>query len=810
MKHDETRTCSTHETPRNVAETFMRQVHADPRRIAVVDDDTEFTYRRMNVEVNRWAHFLLRLGVHQGDRVAYLLPNCSQLLFVYYAIQKIGAVAVPLNYRSIPRELRYLCASGNARVLVFDAASSERVHRAFLDTSDTSPDDPELTHTPELVCATVPNRHPEGASDDCSAWAHQWESQRHRMSGADVLIRRNPDAVSRIQFTGGTTGSPKGVMRTHRADLVEIQGICGSNRIAEDEAKVVLIHCPLEHHGGHSWFTMAFAAGATVVLISGFDPEVILSRIEQYRVSYMILLPPGTHARVMEHPSIDSFDLSSVRLVQSSAGGITPKIVHDIYHHFPRCRLNFGWGQSESGLGSSTVLEPEWLNDEDPRLASIGTPMPLIDMRIVDDWGLDMAPGDVGECVVSSEAVMSGYSGQPLLTDAAFTPDGWLRTGDLMMRDDNGYFYLKSRKRELIKSGGENVFVAEVEAIVRRHPAVADCVIYGAEDPVMGEAVAAIVELHPGWTLQLEELQDFCRRHLASYKKPRSLTIKTSLGRNLAGKVNRDQLAGISREQDDGCTPRSSAIWRSVPDSPSCADASGEAADADCTVVRISATSFPDGKSSAMSCHSYLLTGGGQALLIDPLPDLPQAWETTEAALEAAGVTRMDQLTIWLNDPSRADTIVTSRLRGWGTRVFTTAGVIEAIAELRSCSDNPFGPPQISEFRAVEAEQRFCIGNTTWTPQAMPGVWSSRAILRSESSKAVFTGQMLRWDRSPWEGFDRRKHPAARADLSEALTMLIEYEPRWVFPGGGPVRSTLCERARYLHPAPETVMTSAQ
>jgi len=505
----------------NIAEPFLASVNRDPGRAAVICQGRTFTYAELNRLSNQVCRLLRERGVCPGDKVAYLLPNCATILAVYYAVQKLGAIAVPINVRSVPAELEYFLNASDASVLLFAHAYAGTVSAV----------EGKARLLQLQLCV-----------DGATAWADDMRPLLDTVSPDEPELFRDPEAVSRIQFTGGSTGLPKGAERTHRADLVEVEGTYGSNWLYADQAKVVLIQCPLEHHGGHAWFTTSLSLGATLVLSGSFDPETILSQIQLHHVSYMILLPPTTYVRLMAYPRFDAYDMSSVRLVQSSAGGTTPEIVSDIYRHFPNAIMNYGWGQTESGLGSSLVLTREYADNNLPRIESVGTPMPGIELKLVDDDGVEVGIGTLGECVARSAAVMRGYYKQPELTRLAFTDDGWLRTGDLLVADADGYLYLKGRKRDLIKSGGENVFAGEVEHVVREHPAVLDVMVYGRPDPVLGEAVAVAVELRSGAELTLRQLQDHCRARLASFKKPRTLTVLDTLDRDFSGKLRRAEV----------------------------------------------------------------------------------------------------------------------------------------------------------------------------------------------------------------------------------------------------------------------------
>lgn len=531
----------------NVAEPFLESVRAHPDKIAVVFDGDETTYGELNARVNRIAHLLADdMGVRPGDRVAYLLPNCPEILEVYYAVQKIGAVAVPLNYKLIAREIGYLVNASGAGTLVFASQFATSVAEASR----------SFSGTVTLVSVDAGRRERRDAVACFDAPLVSLDRACEAKGSDEPELMRDPGALSRIQYTGGSTGLPKGAARTHAADLVELDAIMDSNGIGDEPDAVVLIQCPLEHHGGHSWFSVALAAGATLVICEAFNAEQILRCIDRYRVTHMILLPPATYLRLLRCPTIDQYDLSSVRLVQSAAGAATKPIVKAIYDKFPNAVLNYGWGQSESGAGTSLRITRAMLAADSPLLESVGRPMKHVEMKVVDEAGNELPDGEVGEALFRSDAAMQGYYGQPDLTDAVFAPGGWLRTGDLMERDAHGYFYVRSRKKDMIKSGGENVFVAEVENVLRTHPAIDDCLVFGTSDSVMGEAVAAVIQPLPGSNLTAAEVQSHCKRFIASYKKPRYIVFMDDLGRDDAGKVRKADVVAYFDERKEQAAPR--------------------------------------------------------------------------------------------------------------------------------------------------------------------------------------------------------------------------------------------------------------
>lgn len=497
-----------------------------PDKTAIVFDEQRISYAQLNSRVNRIANALVARGIKSGDKVAYLFSNCPELVMVYYALQKIGAVAVPLNFRLIAREIRLLVEISESKMLIFAAQFADKVAEA------------ELPQGVSAVCAI-----------GCDArFPLTLEEMELSAPDSEPELFRDEDAVSRIQFTGGSTGIPKGVMRTHAQDMCELVAdmiYCKLGSTAGDE--VVLIQCPLEHHGGHSWFTSALSTGCTLVICSAYSPEKIVNYIDNEKVSYMILLPPTTYLRLCEHPITQGRSFDSVKVAQSAAGGTTPEIIARVEKLFPNAEIYYGWGQTESGLGTSLVLNDRGDKNREKHAKSVGRPMPFVEMKIVDDDWNELPPDTPGEAVVRSPACMKGYIGHPELTAALMGEGGWMRTGDIMYRDEDGYYYMLSRKKHVIKSGGENVFCADVENVIKCHPSVLECIVIGVPDHRLGEAVTAIVQLRQGTSLTLEELQEHCKQYLSSYKKPLHMEIVDSFRMDDAGKIRREQIEKIVR-----------------------------------------------------------------------------------------------------------------------------------------------------------------------------------------------------------------------------------------------------------------------
>lgn len=512
---------------KNVAELLLLNKNRFPEKTAIVYKDRRITYKELNQRVNQIVHALGELGVKEGDKVAYMLLNSNQLVEVYFAIQKMGAVAVPLNKCLISREMKLLLDTSESRVLIYAEKFANKIGeiRGNLETVEL------------FICS---GRQMD--EDFCL------EEIQRNSSSDELALFEDEQAISRIQFTGGTTGIPKGVMRSHANDMAEIVSVMMSSGMGANPDEIILTQCPMEHHGGHSWFTSVIGTGATLIICDAFKEDEILSLIERERVTYLLLLPPSTHLRLLNAPNINNYDLSSVKLVQSAAGATTPEIIRRIYAGYPNCKMNYGWGQTESGTGSSLVLTLEMAEKDLPESKSIGKPMPFLEMKIIDDKDQEVPIGEVGECIVRGPSVMTGYYHLPKENEQVFLKGGWMRTGDLMKKDEKGNFYLVSRKKDLIKSGGINVFSEEVTGVIKNHPAVEECIVFGVPDKKLGEAVMTVVQLRKNKHLTLEELQKYCKQYLSSYKKPLYMDVIDQFPMDYAGKIPKYKLIAKYRE----------------------------------------------------------------------------------------------------------------------------------------------------------------------------------------------------------------------------------------------------------------------
>lgn len=511
----------------------------------MIDAHASISYGELRDCAIRIACVLIDMGVRTGDRVAYLLPNGANIAACYIAIQYIGAIAVPLNPRLSTDELVLLCDTAQANVLIVDERYDSLAG--------------QLSRILEgrTWCVELDARQDgdvDGMSELYIHFAAMKGTATERYERGYVPeVFHDPQALSRIQFTGGTSGLPKGAARTHHADVMEILACVASNDMETTENPVALIQCPLEHHGGHSWFASIISVGGTMVIVEKFDELRILDAIDVHQVTHVILLPPTTYLRLLRKDAWQRFDLSSVVIIQSSAGALPKEAIARVFEAFPRADMNYGWGQSESGTGTSVRISREMLAACVPALDSVGKPMNTLEVRIVNEQGDDLGVGEPGEALVKTPCAMVGYYNLPQATAQVFTEDGWLRTGDIMEMDEEGFLYVRSRKKDMVKSGGENVFVNEVQKALLSIPGIEDCVVFGTSDPILDEAVAAVVQLEPGVMLSREQISRACKERIASFKKPRYIDYSPNLGRDSAGKLPLSSVVAAFEARKEAC-----------------------------------------------------------------------------------------------------------------------------------------------------------------------------------------------------------------------------------------------------------------
>jgi long-chain acyl-CoA synthetase len=490
-----------------VADVVREHAAARGDHVALRAGDRTLTYAELDERSSRLAQALLATGVREGSRVAYLDRAAPEVVELLFAVAKIGAVLVPLNWRLAPPELAGVVGDARPEVLVAGETYAELAA--------------------ELAGEVVVS------GPQYEAWlaAHEPRDPGGRGESLDVVLQL---------YTSGTTGVPKGVLTTHR----NLAAAAETSPHWEFDAETVsLTPLPMFHIGGIGWAFLGLWNGGSTILVREFAAEAVLDLLERQRVTNAVFVPTMLQL-LTAVPGAAERDYSALRSIAYGASPITTPVLKAALRTF-RCSLYGIYGLTES-TGGVVQLDPGDHDPDGPRahlLRSAGRPLPWVELRIADpESGLDCAPSEVGEVWLRAPNVMRGYYERPEETAAAVTEDGWLRTGDGGFVDDDGYLFLTDRIKDMIVSGGENVYPVEVEEALAQHPAVVEVAVIGVPDARWGETVKALVVPRPGVAPDPHDLVAFARERLAGYKLPRSIVFVDDLPRTPSGKVLKREL----------------------------------------------------------------------------------------------------------------------------------------------------------------------------------------------------------------------------------------------------------------------------
>lgn len=498
-----------------------RNASHHPAVDAFVEGDRRLTYRQFGERVSRLADGLYRLGLRRQERVAILSMNRIEYFELYGAAEWAGYIATMVNYRLAVPEMAEVLKDAAPRILAFEAQYAGIVERL----------------RPLLPDIAVYIRIGEG-SDQAQDWALDYEGVLDSGSHAGPPIRSRPEDICCLFFTSGSTGRAKGVPSNHVSQRNAAQctalstGINGSSR--------VLQVTPAYHVGGKGYPLAALWSGGSVVLQRQFDPVAMLQAIQKERVTHTFMVAAMLQA-ILDVPDIDRYDLSSLRNVISASAPIpVPLLKRGIERFGPVFSVQYGMTESNGPVAvlHQHEVHPDGTPDQVRRLASVGHVVPEITCRIVDDHGVDCETGVAGEVVIQSPYHVRHYWNNSVSTLDTIQ-DGWMHTGDMGYRDEEGYLFLIDRKKDMIVTGGENVYSREVELAVLQHPAVADVAVVGVPDPKWVETVKAVVMLKPGMAASETEIMQHCRTLIAGYKCPKSVDFVDDLPRLSSGKVDK-------------------------------------------------------------------------------------------------------------------------------------------------------------------------------------------------------------------------------------------------------------------------------
>ncbi len=499
----------------NLGEWLARRELLTPEKVGLIDSEsgTRLTYRALNQRARALAARLAqRYGIRQGERVAVLALNSPEYLDAFFACALLGAILVPLNWRLTLRELTAILNDCEPKLLLHDARHKER--------SD------EIAN----VLRGVPEKLSLLSFDDFPG------ANAALAALAEPFVTEDGEEPAVILYTSGTTGVPKGAMLSHR--MITWNAINTQISWGLRETDITPTFAPFFHAGGLNVLTTPlYHLGGTVVLLSNSDPQAILRLIERERCT-IVFAVPTVFQSMMEHPAFATTDCSSLRFCVTGGSSCPIPVIQG----YAARGLEFrqGYGLTEVGVNCFSLAPEDALR----KAGSVGRPVFHSRARIVDDEERDVLSGEVGELVLAGPHVCSGYWRRPEATAEA-NRGGWWHTGDLVRRDSEGYYYIVGRKKDMFISGGENIYPAEVEAVIVTHPGVLEVAVIPQPDPRWGEVGLAIVVPRVPASLSAEEILNYCAGKLARYKLPRSVYFAESLPRNVMGKVMKAELARV-------------------------------------------------------------------------------------------------------------------------------------------------------------------------------------------------------------------------------------------------------------------------
>jgi len=500
-----------------------------PDKVAIVFEGKRYTFSQLNERVNRLANALSNLGVSKDDRVAMLQVNCNQCVETYFATAKLGAIYVPLNFRAKGDELTYILNSSEANTLL--------VGERYIDLANSIK--ANLTSVNHYIA--IDNK-PDGML--------YYEDILSSSPADEIATEINDDDTTILMYTAGTTGLPKGVMLSHNSFAVYVLENVTPADPELDEGNILTV--PLYHVAGIQAMMAAIYGGRTLVMERQFEAKGWMELVEKEKANRAMMVPTMLK-QLMNHPDFSKHDLSSLKVITYGAAPMPLEVIKRALEVFPGVSFINAFGQTETASTITTLSPEDHIisgSEEErekklKRLSSIGRPMSDIEMTIVDEDGHELPPGEVGEIVARGPRVMTGYWKDKEKTEKTIDQDGWVHTSDMGYMDEDGYFFLAGRATDMIIRGGENIAPEEVEAVLHSHPKIEEAAVIGVPDEEWGEQPRAVAVLKKGETATPEEIMEYCRAKMSSFKRPRSVVFVDELPRNPMGKV----LKRVLREQ---------------------------------------------------------------------------------------------------------------------------------------------------------------------------------------------------------------------------------------------------------------------
>lgn len=498
-----------------------------PDRPFIVFEGKQWSFVQFNERVNRLSNAFRELGVHKGDRIGMLQVNCPQYVEAYFAAAKMGAIYVPLNFRTKSEELVYMIGNADAVVLLTGARYFDMVKEIL----------PQLPSV--KACISVDARKDE---------TPYYEDLIDSSSSDEATAEVGDDDVTILMYTAGTTGRPKGVPLTHSGFVSYILGNVEPASPEIEERNLLTV--PLYHVAGMQAVLAGIYGGRTLVMMRQFEVKEWLKTAQEEKVTRAMLVPTMLKW-LIEDPDFHNYDLSSLGVITYGAAPMPLNVIQKAIEEMPRVRFINAFGQTETASTITTLGPEDHLiegtdADKEKKLkrlaASIGRPLPDVEVKIVDEKGTALQANQVGEIYAKGPSMMTGYWGDADKSAQVITTDGWLRTGDKGWMDEDGYIYLAGRGDDMIIRGGENISPQEVEDVLHSHPKIDEAAVIGIPHPDWGQEPCAVVVLKKGENADTDEIMAYCRSRLAGFKRPGSVIFIDSLPRNPMGKVLKNKL----------------------------------------------------------------------------------------------------------------------------------------------------------------------------------------------------------------------------------------------------------------------------
>lgn len=500
-----------------LGEIPCRNARKYPEREALVIGDQRITWRQLDQNSNRLGNALMSRGIKRGDKVAVLMRNRHEIIETYFSVAKIGGVSVPINFRLAPREISHMISNSDSKILICESFFRETVERIK----------PELSSVEKFIVLDG------DGIEGCERYADllaEGDSVR-------PIVWNDDDDPAFILYTSGTTGLPKGAVMTHKNFVIAaltvgmtIYQSATRNNLPPPQFLTSLMTAPLFHVAAIANILRYAYLGHTVI-VHEFETLKVLKTIETEKVTYYFGVPT-MWKMLIDHPDFKKYDVSSIRYAYYGAAPMLPGLRERILENFPNAALGETFGQTEM----SPVVAAIKHQDAMRKNGSVGEMFFNVDFRIVDDDMNDVPVGEIGEAVYRGGSMFQGYYKNPTADEESFR-GGWFHSGDLVRQDEEGFLYVVDRKKDMIISGGENIYSAEIEELLMTHPKIAEAAVIGVPDPKWGEAVKAFVVLKPNQTMTVEDVITFCTDNMARYKQPKIVEFMTALPRNASGKV---------------------------------------------------------------------------------------------------------------------------------------------------------------------------------------------------------------------------------------------------------------------------------